>query len=90
VSGLSLPPAQPPAEPIVTLLDRIRTAREHREDAERQEHMLDQAIADHAELPAASLDYFALERRVARNRTLLWIRHLRKLEAMARARGLQP
>ena len=90
MSGLALPPAQPPGEPVVTLLDRIRAARLHREDAVRQEHMLEQALTDNAGLPEASLDYFALERRVARNRTLLWVRHLRKLEAMARARGLKP
>lgn len=90
MSGLALPPSHPPADDVVTLLDRIRTARQHLEDAKRQEHMLEQAIADAGELPIPSQDYFALERRVARNRTVQWTRLLRRLEGIARARGLQP
>ena len=90
MSGLALPPAEPPADPVATLLDQIQQARWHHEDAIRTEHMLEQNLADAANLPAGAQDYFALERRVARNRTLLWVRHLRKLEAMARARGLKP
>ena len=90
MSGLALPPAQPPADDVMTLLDRLRTAREHLEDARRQEHMLDQALVDAGELPIASQDYFAVERRVARNRLIQWRRLLRALEEMARARGLQP
>jgi hypothetical protein len=88
VSGLALPPAEPPQESIRALLERLRTAQQHLDDAERQEHMIDQALADVETLEAAGAMYFRIERRVARNRTLLWTREVRALQRRGRAMGL--
>jgi hypothetical protein len=90
VSGLALPPAQPPAEDVAAVIDRLRSSRDQLNEARRQEAVLDQALADHRGQSAASLDYFRVERRVARNRTMLWTRQVRELEKRARALGLKP
>jgi hypothetical protein len=88
VSGLSLPAAQPPAENVASVLERLTSAREQLADAQRQEHMLDTAMRDHGPLTISSAQYFRIERRVARNRVVLWTRTVRDLERRGRALGL--
>lgn len=88
MSGLSLPPAQPPAETIAVLLERLHAAEAQLREAERQEQLLDEAVRDNSPLNASSAQYFRIERRVARNRVVLWTRHVRDLERRGRALGL--
>jgi hypothetical protein len=88
VSGLSLPPAQQPEDSVLSLTERLTAAREQLREAERQEHMLDVAVRDHGPLTITSAMYFRIERRVARNRTVLWTRAIRDLERRGRALGL--
>jgi len=90
MSGLAMPPAQPPADDVTAVLDRLNGARAHRVEAVRQEDMLEQALTEASDVPAVMVDYLRIERRVARNRTTLWTRQVRQLEAMARGMGLKP
>jgi hypothetical protein len=92
VSGLALPPAEPPAASVVDVLEQLRVFREHRDDAGRQLHMIQQAIREHdaEQLPTGTLTYYRIEARVARNRLMLWTREVRALERRARALGLKP
>ena len=92
MSGLALPPAEPPAENVVDVLEQLRVFREHRDDAGRQLHMLAEALREHdaAQLPTGSRTYYRIEARVARNRLMLWTREVRALERRARMMGLQP
>jgi hypothetical protein len=89
VSGLSMPPANPPADNIVALLERLQAAKEHLIDAQRQASMIDVARADVETLTPATAAYFGIERKVARNRVVLWTREVRELERRGRAMGLQ-
>lgn len=92
MSGLALPPAEPPASTVLEVLEQLRAFREHRDDAGRQLHMLQLALKEHdpAELPIGSLTYYRIEARVARNRLMLWTREVRALERRARGMGLKP
>jgi uncharacterized membrane protein len=86
-----LPPADPPADDVLELLDRLATFRGHLTDAERQVHMLEQTVREEGEqLPAGSRTYYRIEVRIARNRLMHWTREVRALERAARAKGLQP
>jgi hypothetical protein len=89
VSGLTLPPSPPPEESVASLLERLNAAREQLREAERQEHMLDVSVRDHGPLTIVSAQYFQIERRVARNRAVLWTRRVRDLERRGRALGLE-
>lgn len=88
MTGLPLPPAEPPAENIAGLLERLRTAREHLVDARRQVAMVETALGDVETLTPTTVMYFRVERRVAQNRVVLWTREVRGLERRGRAMGL--
>lgn len=92
MSGLTLPPAEPPAETVLDVVDRLRTFREHLTEAKRQLHMLEQTFRGNAlaQLPPGSTTYYRIELRVSRNRVTLWTREVRALERRARGMGLQP
>ena len=92
MSGLALPPAEPPASTVLEVLDQLRAFRAHRDDAGRQLHMLEQTFKDTepAQLPPGSTTYYRIEARVARNRLMLWTREVRALERRARGMGLKP
>lgn len=92
MSGLALPPAQPPASNVVDVLEQLSAFRAHRDDAGRQLHLLTATLKEHdpAQLPIGSLTYYRIEARVARNRLMLWTREVRALERRARLMGLQP
>lgn len=92
MSELALPPAEPPAATVLEVLEQLRSFREHRDDAGRQLHMLQQTIKEYdpAQLPTGTLTYYRIEARVARNRLMLWTREVRALERRARQMGLKP
>ena len=93
MTGLALPPAEPPADTVLDVVDRLRTVREHLTEAKRQLHMLEQTFRDNArppQRPPGSRTYYRIELRVARNRVTLWTREVRALERRARQLGLKP
>lgn len=88
MSGLSLPPAEPPKESIRSLLELLGSARDHLLDAQRQLAMIETARNDVETLTTTSVVYFGIERRVAKNRVVLWTREVRRLELRGRKLGL--
>lgn len=92
MSGLRMPPAEPPADTVLDVLDRLRIFREQLTEAGRQLHMLEQTFRADAppQLPPGSTTYYRIELRVARNRVMLWTREVRALERRARQLGLKP
>jgi len=92
VTGLALPPAEPPADTVLDVVDRLRIFRDHLTEAKRQLHMLGETFRDNTrpQLPPGSTTYYRIELRVARNRVTLWTREVRALERRARQLGLKP
>lgn len=92
MSGLHLPPAEPPDEDLADLRDMIEAVREQLADAERQEHMLAVAIADNADTPTrrqlVTLAGYVMEHELAQQRVAFWRPIVATTEKTARDRGL--
>lgn len=96
MSGLHLPPGEPPAFEVTELLEHVRALRVELEDAERTHHMLTVAAADNdldglSDLAVIRLGLrYGVELYVAAERVARWRPIVAAAEERARSFGLLP
>jgi hypothetical protein len=94
VSGLTLPPALPPAEEVAAVLDELREARRQAYEAAMIVARVGQSARDAQEQGATrnpvTAAYWRYENEVAELRATRWAIHVRKLENKARSLGAKP
>lgn len=88
MSAAQLPPAEPPADDVATVLEKLRYARAELREAERVLAML--AILGDVDNPASYTVHLEVEGHTAERRIELWRAVVARLEEQARALGLRP
>lgn len=87
MSGLAMPPAEPPADDVADLQDRLTAARMYRNDASRLLALLRRELGADVDL-AERRTYLGIEVDLAERRVARWDEHVDRLAARARALGL--
>jgi hypothetical protein len=94
VSGLTLPPALPPAEEVAAVLEQLREARRQLHEADTVVARVGQNVRDAhqegADRNPITAAYWRYEVEVAKLRAARWALHVHQLEEQARALGTTP
>lgn len=90
MSGLNLPPAEPPDDDVADVQELLQRARLCRGDADHTLGHLMDALRHQEGMTAPARMYLDLERVVAEHRLFLWGQVVGVLEQQARSLGIQP
>lgn len=89
MGALAMTPAEPPADDVADVLDRLTAARMYRNDAARLLSLLRRELGADVDV-AERRTYLGIEIDLAERRVTRWAEIVERLEIRARSLGIQP